>query len=348
MNPHAGWYREQRAAYLYRACADAEVDLQRAARFARLAGEALARAAIARAQSTARGHVPPAAYQPELRTRVVALLVRRWGPRRMRTALGLMHLFSTSPGDSPSTDVFHRSGSQPAAGIGVRSRGYAPGREPEWAGFGINDGLVANASLMLGVAGANPNPQVVLLAGVAGMFAGALARAAGDHARSRSRREPARPYFGAAHRDSGQQLPAAASEPALMQASKSMQLRGVQRPSRPATATPPPGPRSPIRPPIGYAPARAGAPSRTTALRRCLAYALGAAVPVASALLLPSPAWWPLALAVCAAGLFAVGALSSTYTGRSALGSGAHALAVGTLVCGITFMAGCLAGAVLG
>src|ERR687885_589809 len=47
--------------------------------------------------------------------------------------------------------------------------------------FGINDGLVTNASLVMGVAAAAPDRKAVLLAGIAGMVAGAFSMAAGEY-----------------------------------------------------------------------------------------------------------------------------------------------------------------------
>ena len=52
MNPLESWTEEQRSAFLYRACADAENGTVRAELFRRLAGEAEAQAAIWRAQLT--------------------------------------------------------------------------------------------------------------------------------------------------------------------------------------------------------------------------------------------------------------------------------------------------------
>src|SRR5213080_2852752 len=46
--------------------------------------------------------------------------------------------------------------------------------------FGINDGLVTNVSLVIGVAAAEPGRQVVILAGIAGLVAGAFSMAAGE------------------------------------------------------------------------------------------------------------------------------------------------------------------------
>lgn len=47
--------------------------------------------------------------------------------------------------------------------------------------FGVSDGLVSNVGLILGVAGANPAPSIVRLAGLAGLVAGAISMAAGEY-----------------------------------------------------------------------------------------------------------------------------------------------------------------------
>ena len=47
--------------------------------------------------------------------------------------------------------------------------------------FGVSDGLVSNVGLILGVAGADPAPSIVRLAGLAGLIAGAISMAAGEY-----------------------------------------------------------------------------------------------------------------------------------------------------------------------
>jgi vacuolar iron transporter family protein len=47
--------------------------------------------------------------------------------------------------------------------------------------LGANDGLISTSSLIVGVAAANPDRAAVLLAGVAGLAAGALSMAAGEY-----------------------------------------------------------------------------------------------------------------------------------------------------------------------
>ena len=47
--------------------------------------------------------------------------------------------------------------------------------------LGANDGIVSVSSLVVGVAAADPSPRAVLIAGVAGLAAGAMSMAAGEY-----------------------------------------------------------------------------------------------------------------------------------------------------------------------
>ena len=47
--------------------------------------------------------------------------------------------------------------------------------------LGANDGLVSTASLVVGVAAASPDPRAALVAGIAGLVAGAMSMAAGEY-----------------------------------------------------------------------------------------------------------------------------------------------------------------------
>ncbi len=47
--------------------------------------------------------------------------------------------------------------------------------------FGVSDGLVSNVGLILGVAGADPAPSIVRIAGLAGLISGAISMAAGEY-----------------------------------------------------------------------------------------------------------------------------------------------------------------------
>lgn len=87
-------------------------------------------------------------------------------------------------------------------GAAARLRGIPAGEEPVGRTgpghvgdfvrdliFGLNDGVVSNFSLISGVAGAGTSHSVVLLAGVAGLIAGAVSMSAGAFLSNRSHRE---------------------------------------------------------------------------------------------------------------------------------------------------------------
>ena len=55
--------------------------------------------------------------------------------------------------------------------------------------LGVNDGLVSNLSLVMGVAGGINDRDIILIAGVAGLLAGSLSMAAGEYISMRSQRD---------------------------------------------------------------------------------------------------------------------------------------------------------------
>src|SRR5205085_10813415 len=135
---------EQRSAFLYRVCAQAETDNRRAQLFLGLAGEAEAQATIWRAQLTARGHPAPRAYQPDSRTRLVAALVRRLGPKPLRSVLAAMKVRGMSIYISPSMRDIGHSSPTATPGAEHRHRVLGGGGNLRAAVFGVNDGLVSN------------------------------------------------------------------------------------------------------------------------------------------------------------------------------------------------------------
>ena len=78
------------------------------------------------------------------------------------------------PSAIAQVEGWHRSGGGGALRAGV---------------FGINDGLVSNFGLVIGVAAADPAPDVVVLARFAGLFAGAFSMASGEYISMLSQRE---------------------------------------------------------------------------------------------------------------------------------------------------------------
>ena len=339
-NPLESWTEEQRSAYLYRVCADAEAGTARADLFTRLSGEAEAQAAIWRAQLTASGKPAPPPFTPDLRTRLVARLVQLFGPRRLRAVLAAMKVRGMA--------IYSRrepgGHSAPVAGnIEHRHRGLGGGGNLRAAVFGINDGLVSNASLIFGVAGASSDPAVVLLTGVAGLTAGAFAMATGEFVSVRSQRELFE-YQIALERDELKEYPdAEAQELALIYKAKGLSGSEAERISKQLVADPEHALDTLAREELGLNPDELGSPWGA-AISSLLSFAVGAAIPLLPFAFGAGASALPIAGLLSAIALFAVGATLSLFTGRAAVFSGARMLLLGSLAAAVTFAVGKLFG----
>ena len=217
-----GWHEEKRSAYLYRVMAEAEVGTPRAELFRGLAAEAENQAGIWARQA---GAALPE-YAPDLRARMVAALVRRHGPRALGAVLvamkvrGLSVYSHAAPGHPVPTTLEE---------VGKRHRGVSGGGNLRAAVFGINDGLVSNASLILGVAGASANNSVILLSGVAGLLAGAFSMAAGEYVSVRSQREMFEHQIGLERDELAQYPEEEAEELALIYAARGLSREDAQK-----------------------------------------------------------------------------------------------------------------------
>src|SRR3569623_311079 len=181
------WIEEKQSAWLYRVVTRAEFDPIKSTLFAELAEVAESQARIWEKQIRQRGGALPE-FHPNLRARLVARLIRLLGPRAVRPILVAMKVRGMSVyqggrlrgGRAMPTSVGE---------VGSRHKGVQTGGNVRAAVCGVSDGLVSNASLIMGVAGAAQEPKVVLLTGIAGVLAGAFSMAAGEYVSMRSQRE---------------------------------------------------------------------------------------------------------------------------------------------------------------
>src|SRR5512146_1475055 len=155
------WYHEKESAWLYRQVAAAEPDPHKQRLFTQLAAAAEEQAA--KWEVSSRGSspapVPDRAFAPSLRARIVAALLRLLGPRAMRSVLTAMKLRGLSVYSAPAAGGHAMPTT--LSDVGVRHRGGLGGNLRATV-FGVNDGLISNASLVLGVAGASAPSSFVL------------------------------------------------------------------------------------------------------------------------------------------------------------------------------------------
>ncbi len=93
------------------------------------------------------------------------------------------------PPDSSPPAGKKQAGREPLAHEKERILGLGGQGVLRAAVLGGNDGLVSNFSLVMGVAGGTGSPSLVLLAGVAGLLAGAFSMASGEYVSMRAQRD---------------------------------------------------------------------------------------------------------------------------------------------------------------
>ncbi|MEO8742714.1 MAG: VIT1/CCC1 transporter family protein, partial [Lysobacteraceae bacterium] len=266
------------------------------------------------------------AFAPSLRARIVIALARQLGPRRMRTALASIKVRGLSAYSTVPVGGHPMPTSVDEVGRGHRSVG---GGNLRAAIFGVNDGLVSNASLILGVVGAHAGNAMVLATGIAGLLAGALSMASGEYVSVRSQREMFEHQI-ALEADELKEYPdAEAEELALIYEARGLPLDEARRMAHTLIANPEHALDALAREELGLDPQELGSPIGAATFS-FVAFTVGASVPLLPFVLgmqLPNAA---IVGAGCAAiGLFATGAAMSLFTGRSAWRSGLRMLVIG-------------------
>lgn len=336
------WREEKRSAYLYRILADGEAGTPRRGLFLDLADEAENQAALWQQVLGNEGGTAPAPYRPELRTRIVAALVRRLGARPLRGVLAAMKVRGMSlyskglPGHSMPVSL---------ADVGRRHKGIGAGGNLRAAVFGVNDGLVSNASLILGVAGATAEPRTIFLSGAAGLLAGAFSMAAGEYVSVRSQREMYEYQIGLERQELDQYPAEEAAELALIYEARGLPREDAERLARGILTDPEKALDALAREELGLDPDELGSPWGA-AIFSLVSFAAGGLIP-----LLPfifGRTGLGAVVLLTGVALFAVGATLSLFTGRHAVLGGARMLLVGGMAGALTYGIGKVLGVSVG
>jgi vacuolar iron transporter family protein len=339
MSAEGSWREEKQSAWLYRHMAGAERDPAHRRLFESLA-ESAEHQALVWLDTLRKADVPTPVFQPSIRSRVVVWLLRLLGPRRLQPVLAAMKVRGISvyggtlPGHVMPTTVEE---------VGARHRGTGSGGNLRAAVFGVNDGLVSNTSLIMGVAGATGDAAFILTSGVAGLLAGALSMAAGEFVSMRSQREMYEYQIGLERDELAQYPEEEAEELALIYAARGMGIEEARGVAHKMLQNPAHALDTLAREELGLNPDDLGSPWGA-AIFSFLAFTGGALIPLVPFLLHLGSARVAIAAGLAAVALFAVGATLSLFTGRHALGSGLRMVLIGGVSGVVTFGIGKLLG----
>ena len=210
--------------------------------------------------------------------------------------------------------------------------------------FGVSDGLVSNLSLVMGVAGAaSGNPSFILLAGVAGLLAGAFSMAAGEYISMQSQRELFERQIALERAEMEAMPEEEEAELAASYRAKGFAGDEAARIAHRIFQDPEAALDMLVREELGLDPDQLGSPWGAAA-GSFVAFAIGAAIPVIPYLFGGGTSTLLVSLGLSLVALFAVGAAVSLLTGRGLLFSGMRQLAIGLAAAVVTYAIGSLIG----
>jgi vacuolar iron transporter family protein len=352
---------EQDGIALYRALAAAEKDEKRAAIFAQLA-RAEERHAARWAAFLKSAGAPLPHYTTSARVKMLGLLARLFGTERVLPIVS----------DIESQDENRYAGQPEAAGLpeeenahrqtleslqrgtGVqaimhREAWHRTGRSGTLraAVFGINDGLVSNFSLVMGFAGAVAQPGYILLAGVAGLLAGAFSMGAGEYVSMAAQKELFEKQIALEKEELEADPKEEEEELSLLYQAKGVAKRDAEALAHRIIDNPATAIDTLVREELGLDPSELGSPWGA-ALSSFVAFVAGAIVPVVPYFVASGRTALIASGVLSCAALFAVGAVLSIFTARGPLASGFRMLAIGLLASAITYSVGWLLGVSVG
>lgn len=349
------WQDEGDAGYLYRRIAAAETDPARAKTFSELA--AVEDRHVTRWEEVLRGTgISLPRHHPSLRARIMALIGRLFGWKLLASLLLAEEGRETKGYLRGALSYNHTEASQVAADLAKESAEHAArlgellgvSREPwhriESGGFlrnavyGFNDGLTANFGLVMGVLGASVPHHIILVSGVAGLFADALSMGSSGFLAAKSEREVYTHEI-AVEREELRLMPdLEETELALLYEARGMGAEAARRGAREVMRDPDQALREKTQLELGITPA-AMSPLREGWITG-LATAIGAFIPVLPFILLRAGAAVWTSFIISMLSHFGVGAARSVFTGRGALRSGLDMFLVGLGIAMVGYFVG--------
>jgi VIT1/CCC1 family predicted Fe2+/Mn2+ transporter/rubrerythrin len=368
MNPRTDlWLQnlvdERDGAALYEGLARHEKDPEKARSFREIA-EAERRHAEVWARKLEKEGVAIPLDRPSSRVRALIWLARRLGtaavvPMVLEAEATDADKYDAQGGDAAPIAEEERAHRRTLAGmargqptdardlIAVRERwhrGSSSAGSIRAAIFGMNDGLVSNLSLILGVAGAGVEPRTVVVTGFAGLLAGAFSMAAGEYTSVASQRDLLRRQVEMEKREIAEAPEEEAAELALIFKQKGLSTEQASRTAAELLKNADSAADTLVREELGLDPTDLGSPMGA-AVSSFAMFSVGALLPIVPFLL----AGGSLAVAASAGVAFlvlaGVGGLVGFLSGTSVLLSAGRMVGLAALAAGITYAVGRLFGA---
>ena len=210
--------------------------------------------------------------------------------------------------------------------------------------LGGNDGLVSNFSLVMGVAGASANNTGVLLAGTAGLLAGALSMSLGEWISVKSSQELYENQMELEMEELENNPEGEMRELALIYISKGIPEAQAQEMAVEIMKDKEQAHEILVREELGIDPAELEGSAMEAAVYSFILFAIGAIIPLFPFMLMEGNSAIYASVGFSALGLFIIGAAITLFTGKNVWYSGMRQVIFGLAAAAITFGIGRLIG----
>jgi VIT1/CCC1 family predicted Fe2+/Mn2+ transporter/rubrerythrin len=349
-------YRDERdAAFLYRALAEIEQDQGRRELFAKLAVVEDKHAERWELLFKENGRALPS-YSTARRTRLLAWAARRFGTplilpmmlaeegREVQAYLGLARQATSRNAHTTAVAIASESA------VHARELSEMMGREGEpWhvggsggylrsVVYGFNDGLTANFGLVAGVLGANVEPHIVIISGVAGAIADALSMGSSGYLAAKSEAEVQAHQIDMERHELRLMPDLEEDELAVIYEAKGLTPERARETAHAMMRDPSQALDAMVREELNIHPAQL-APLKDGVVTG-IATAVGAFIPIVPFLVMAhAKAMW-VSLAISMLAHFGIGAARSMFTGRGLWASGRDMFLVGFGVAAVGYAIG--------
>lgn len=210
--------------------------------------------------------------------------------------------------------------------------------------LGVNDGLVSNFSLVMGVAGATAKADFVLLAGSAGLLAGAFSMAAGEYVSVRSQRDIYEHQISIEREEVAEFPVEEREELALIYQAKGLSKEAAEHIAEHLMSNKEVALDTLVREELGLDPGQLGSPWNA-AIVSCLAFCAGAIVPIIPYIISKSGgATFAVSAGVSGGALLVVGGSLALFSGRKVAWGALRMLLAGGAAAAVTYGVGRLIG----
>ena len=210
--------------------------------------------------------------------------------------------------------------------------------------FGMNDGLVSNLSLIFGVAGSGVAGEVVVIAGFAGLLAGAFSMGAGEYVSMKVQREVYEQLIHKEAHEIATQPEEEQRELARMYEAKGIDPETAEQISVALMKDPQVALETHAREELGIDMKEGLGSPWAAAGSSFVMFSIGAVIPLLPFLFTSGKGAIIVSAGLSAVTLFAVGSAMTILTGRGVLFSGARMLGIGAVAAAITYWVGSLVG----